>query len=122
MPGAPPDLVKAFAESSSSIRVQWQPPPLSKQNGKITYYKIFCVAKDRPDSEAQVVEVREDKREFVMDELRKFTEYRIWMLAGTQIGDGPISYPIVVKTEEDGKYESIRFSESNSGGWIMDPK
>jgi receptor-type tyrosine-protein phosphatase F len=97
--------VKAYAESSSSIRVAWHPPPESKRNGKITYYKIFYVASERPDSDATMVEVRPDKREFVIDELRKFTEYRIWMLAGTQIGDGPKSYPVVVKTDEDGKID-----------------
>ena len=104
VPGAPPDLVKAYAESSTSIRVVWQPPPENKQNGKITYYKIHFVVSTRLDSEATVLEIKNpDTREFVIDELRKWTEYRIWMLAGTQIGDGPISYPVVVKTDEDGR-------------------
>ena len=103
VPGAPPDLVKAYAESSTSIRVVWQPPPENQQNGKITYYKIHYVVSTRLDSEATVLEIKNpDTREFVIDELRKWTEYRIWMLAGTQIGDGPISYPVVVKTDEDG--------------------
>lgn len=44
-----------------------------------------------------------DKHEFVIDELSKFTEYRVWMLAGTIVGDGPTSYPVMVKTDEDGK-------------------
>ena len=107
MPGAPPDLVKAFAESSSSIRVAWQPPPENKQNGKITYYKIFYVPTKRSESEAVTVEIKADKREFIIDELRKWAEYKIWMLAGTQIGDGPISYPVIVKTDEDGTVVKI---------------
>ena len=40
VPGAPPQLVKAYAESSTSIRVVWQPPPENKRNGRITYYKV----------------------------------------------------------------------------------
>ena len=103
VPGAPPDTVKAYAESSTSLRVAWAPPPESKRNGKITYYKIFYVPNVRSDSEATVVEIKNpDSREFVIDELRKWTEYRIWMLAGTQIGDGPISNPVIMKTDEDG--------------------
>ena len=40
VPGAPPQLVKAYAESSTSIRIVWQPPPENKRNGRITYYKV----------------------------------------------------------------------------------
>ena len=40
--------------------------------------------------------------EYVIDELKKWTEYRVWMLAGTIVGDGPISYPTLVRTGEDG--------------------
>ena len=50
-----------------------------------------------------------ESREILIDELQKWTEYRIWMLAGTQIGDGPISYPVIVKTDEDGRFfETIK--------------
>ena len=97
--------MKAHPESSTSIRVAWEPPPLNKRNGLITYYKIFYVPSNRPDSDATVLTIKnaQDTRDFVIDELNKWTEYRVWMLAGTGIGDGPISYPIVVKTDEDGK-------------------
>ena len=40
--------------------------------------------------------------EYVIDELKKWTEYRLWMLAGTVVGDGPTSYPVLVRTGEDG--------------------
>ena len=46
--------------------------------------------------------------EFVIDELKKWTEYRVWMLAGTIVGDGPSSYPVLVRTGEDGmRYSQI---------------
>ena len=45
--------------------------------------------------------------EFVIDELKKWTEYRVWMLAGTIVGDGPSSYPVLVRTGEDGMTEYI---------------
>ena len=95
-------MVKVHPESSTSIRVQWLPPPLNKQNGEITYYKLFYVIADRPDSEATMIEIPAEKKEFIIDELSKWAEYRVWMSAGTQIGDGPVSYPESVKTDEDG--------------------
>ena len=82
----------------------WEPPPENKQNGMIIYYKIFCVKKSRSDSEATVVEIKNPgAREFILDDLIKWTDYRVWMLAGTSVGDGPKSTPIEVKTDEDGK-------------------
>ena len=98
-------MVNAFPESSSSLRVVWEPPPENKQNGIISYYKIFYVPKSRSDSEATVIEIKNPQaREFVIDELLKWTNYRIWMLAGTSVGDGPKSSPIDIKTDEDGRY------------------
>ena len=125
VPGAPPDLVKAFAESSTSIRVVWQPPPPNKRNGAITYYKLSYAVAGRPDSDATTVEIRNDgdgdnDNEFVIDELLKWTEYRVWMLAGTQIGDGPVSYPVVVKTDEDGTYANA--INSAAGNRNLSPK
>lgn len=105
VPGAPPQGVSAFAESSTSIRVEWQPPPENKQNGQIVYYKIFYVPKTESDSSATVVEIKgSETKEFVVNDLLMWTDYRIWMLAGTIVGDGPKSSPINVRTDEDGKY------------------
>ena len=103
-------MVKAFPETSTSIRVSWQPPPENKRNGKIVYYKIFYVKSTRSDPEATMIEIEKDSLknyEFTIDELLKYTEYRLWMLAGTSVGDGPTSYPIIVKTDEDGTYHLI---------------
>ena len=105
VPGAPPQSVSAFAESSTSLRVVWKPPPDNKQNGIIIYYKIFYVPSSRSDSEATVVEIKSpSSTEFVLDDLLKWTDYRVWMLAGTSVGDGPKSSPIVGRTDEDGEF------------------
>ena len=107
VPGAPPEDVRAYAESSTSIRVVWSPPPKDQRHGKIIYYKIFYVQGTRTDQEATMIKIEREafeKYEFVVDELLKYTEYRVWMLAGTSVGDGPISSPpYQVKTGEDGK-------------------
>lgn len=74
---------------------------MERSNGHIVYYKLQFVENGRSDSEASVVTLK-NQTSFVLDELKKWTEYRIWVLAGTSIGDGPPSYPITIRTHEDG--------------------
>lgn len=86
----------------------WKPPPQEKRNGDITYYKIFyvpsSVAKSKEDESTTMVNIQDpNTSEFVIDSLKKWTEYRVWMIAGTIIGDGPPSYPVLVRTGEDGR-------------------
>lgn len=92
--------VTATAISPTAIRVSWQPPPAERANGRIAYYKLLCVESGRGDSEANVVKL--NATSFVLDELRRWTEYRVWVLAGTSVGDGPASYPVTIRTHEDG--------------------
>jgi hypothetical protein len=66
------------------------------------YYKLQVVESGRSDSEAAMITL--NATSFVLDELKRWTEYRIWVLAGTSIGDGPPSFPITVRTHEDGTY------------------
>lgn len=102
VPGAPPANITAFATSPTTIKVSWSPPPQDRSNGRIVYYKLFFVEEGRSDSEADAVKL--NTTEFVLDELKRWTEYKIWVLAGTSVGDGPKSYPITVQTHEDGMY------------------
>lgn len=100
VPGAPPTNVSGEAVSPTAIRVSWEPPPAERSNGNIVYYKLQVVEAGRSDSEATVVTLNQTT--FILDELKRWTEYRIWVLAGTSVGDGPPSYPITVRTHEDG--------------------
>lgn len=100
VPGAPPRNVTGQAVSPTSILVSWEPPPADRSNGRIVYYKLFAVESGRSDSEASVIKL--NKTSIVMDELKKWTQYRIWVLAGTSVGDGPPSFPTTVRTHEDG--------------------
>ena len=96
----------------------WKPPPVGKRNGDITYYKIFYVPSSVPstreEEEATLVRIEDsDAAEWVIDELRKWTEYRVWMLAGTIVGDGPPSYPVLVRTGEDGRFYCFSSKEND---------
>ncbi|KAM3960723.1 tyrosine-protein phosphatase Lar-like [Aphomia sociella] len=114
VPGAPPMNVTAVPISPTAIRVSWQPPPAERANGRIAYYKLLCVESERGDSEATVVKLNQTT--FTLDELRRWTEYRIWVLAGTSVGDGPASYPVTVRTHEDvpGEPQDVKVSAINS--------
>lgn len=104
-PGGPPSDIRAVAENSESIRVEWQPPPLEQQNGDITYYKLMIVNHSRPNADADVITISDPtQREYLIPNLRKWTEYRVWMQAGTVVGDGVMSEPELVRTDEDGTY------------------
>ena len=106
-PGSPPSDIRANAEDSETIRVEWKPPPLDKQHGEITYYKLMIVNNSRPDSDASVITISDPNVfEYLITKLKKWTEYRVWMLAGTVIGDGLKSEALFVRTDEDGMYAS----------------
>ncbi|XP_023289127.1 tyrosine-protein phosphatase Lar isoform X2 [Orussus abietinus] len=114
VPGAPPHNVNGHATSPTSIWVSWEPPSTNRSNGRIAYYKLQVVENGRADSEAKVILLNDTN--FVLDELKKWTEYRIWVLAGTSVGDGPPSFPILVRTHEDvpGQPQDVKVSTINS--------
>ncbi|KAK7792967.1 hypothetical protein R5R35_007615 [Gryllus longicercus] len=114
VPGAPPQNVSGEAVGPTSIRVSWSPPPAERSNGRIVYYKLQSVESGRSNSEAAVTTV--NTTSFVLDELKRWTEYRIWVLAGTSVGDGPPSFPITVRTHEDvpGDPQDVRVTPINS--------
>jgi len=110
VPGAPPQNVTGESVSPTSIRVAWDPPPAECSNGHIRYYKVLVVESGHLDSEATMITL--NAMSFLPDELKKWTEYRVWVLVGTSIGDGPPSFPITVRTHEDGTY----FIKNNTPG------
>ncbi|XP_053675759.1 tyrosine-protein phosphatase Lar [Anopheles nili] len=114
VPGAPPRNVTVEATSPTTINVSWLPPPVERSNGAIVYYKVFFVEVGRTDSEATVTTL--NSTSLVLDELKRWTEYKIWVLAGTSVGDGPRSYPYTVRTHEDvpGDPQDVKANPVNS--------
>ncbi|XP_030758826.1 tyrosine-protein phosphatase Lar isoform X3 [Sitophilus oryzae] len=115
VPGAPPSNVQGEAVSPTAIRVWWDPPPVNRSNGNIVYYKLYFVEADRSDSEATITKLNATTN-FLLDELKRWTTYRIWVLAGTSVGDGPASYPFTVQTHEDvpGNPQDVKVTPINS--------
>lgn len=110
VPGAPPRNVSGSSVSPTSIMVKWLSPSGDRTNGVIQYYKLYYVQDGFPDEKSTTVKL--NRTQHLLDELKKWTEYRIWIVAGTSVGDGPPSYPTTVRTHEDGTYHNYNLYAS----------
>ena len=106
-PGAPPQAVAGQPLSPTSVLVKWKPPPPDQRNGNIKGYKVFYVKNDDgvTEKDAQVLEVPHNKLEATIDKLAIWTQYKLWVVAFTAAGDGPLSPPIILTTAESGRYK-----------------
>uniref|UniRef100_A0A672MD25 Receptor-type tyrosine-protein phosphatase S n=1 Tax=Sinocyclocheilus grahami TaxID=75366 RepID=A0A672MD25_SINGR len=101
-PSAPPQEVKCTSPSSTSILVSWKPPPVELQNGIMTRYTVQYAATEGDDTSLhQVLDIPPEKYHYLLENLEKWTEYRVTVSAHTEAGEGPESLPQLIRTEED---------------------
>ncbi|NWX32886.1 PTPRD phosphatase, partial [Notiomystis cincta] len=101
-PSAPPQDISCTSPSSTSILVSWKPPPLEKQNGIITAYSIKYVGIDGEDVKPhEILGISSDSTQYLLEQLEKWTEYRISVTAHTDVGPGPESLAVLIRTDED---------------------
>nr|XP_056723657.1 receptor-type tyrosine-protein phosphatase F isoform X2 [Euleptes europaea] len=101
-PSAPPQEVECVSTSSTTIRVSWVPPPAQSRNGVITQYSVAYQAMEGEDSTKHVVEgIGHERSSWDISNLEKWTEYKVWVRAHTDVGPGPESNPVLVRTDED---------------------
>ena len=104
-PSAPPQDVRCFSPSSTNILVSWRPPPTELQNGIITKYAVQYTAIEGDDTTTrQISDIPSQNSQYLLENLEKWTEYRVTVSAHTDVGAGPESLPQVVRTEEDGMF------------------
>lgn len=102
-PSGPPQEVKCYSSSSTSILVRWRPPPIESQNGIITQYTIQYAATEGEDTGTQQTHgISPQSSQYLLENLDKWTEYRVTVMAHTDVGAGPESLPQLIRTEEDG--------------------
>lgn len=100
--GAPQD-VRCHSSSSTNILVSWLPPATELQNGIITQYTVQYAATEGEDTAPrQISGIPPGSSQYLLENLDKFTEYRVSVTAHTDVGAGPESPPQLVRTEEDG--------------------
>jgi len=100
-PNAPPSNVQGHYTSSTSILVHWSNVPAADQNGVILSYTVTFKA--LPDSSPQTKVVSAPTTQVTLTGLNEYTIYSITVFASTVKGDGNVSKPIVVITDEDSK-------------------
>ncbi|XP_035282760.1 receptor-type tyrosine-protein phosphatase delta isoform X10 [Anguilla anguilla] len=101
-PSAPPQDVKCYSPSSTNILVSWLPPPVELQNGIITKYAVHYAAIEGEDTSShQISDLPPESSQYLLENLEKWTEYRVSVSAHTDVGPGPESLPVLIRTDED---------------------
>ena len=88
--------------SSTSILVQWGEVPPDNQNGIIVNYTVTY--KEVPNGSPLTKIVSAPTNQTRLIGLKKYTNYNITVFASTAKGDGNVSEPIIVITDEDSKF------------------
>ncbi|RMC19412.1 hypothetical protein DUI87_04022 [Hirundo rustica rustica] len=116
VPGQPLNF-KAEPESETSILLSWTPPRSDtissyelvykdgehgEENGIITAYSIKYIGIDGEDVKAhEILGISSDSSQYLLEQLEKWTEYRISVTAHTDVGPGPESLAVLIRTDED---------------------
>uniref|UniRef100_A0AAR2IV03 DCC netrin 1 receptor n=1 Tax=Pygocentrus nattereri TaxID=42514 RepID=A0AAR2IV03_PYGNA len=98
LPGAAPQNISLEVIYSRSIKVSWQPPPASAQNGFITGYKIrYRKTGRRGEQEA----IEPNNLWYLFTGLEKGSQYSFQVAAMTVNGTGPSSEWFTAETPEN---------------------
>ena len=105
-PSAPPANVQGHNKSSTSIWVDWDIVPVTDQNGIILTYTVTYMA--LPDKTPQSTVVIAPTTQANLTGLIKYRNYSITVFSSTAKGDGNVSEPIIVITDEDSKLSIVQ--------------
>ena len=96
-----PPSVTVHAVNSHTILVTWQSIPVEKVNGILEGYKVLYTD---VDSNVPFEKLELNGLQTQLTKLKKFTMYKICVLAFTNAGDGVPSECLYKRTDEDGKF------------------
>lgn len=102
-PTGPPLEVRASAQSSTRIRVTWKEPDEWKRNGPLAGYSVVYNPLNRRGQALVKNVTNPNQTRVILTDLRMFTEYEIRVRALGQEGPGPLSRPVMVKTNQGGR-------------------
>ena len=108
VPSGAPLNVAADANSSRSIRVQWDLPPPQQQNGDITGYVLRLI----PITGGEGMDYETKGQFLFVDELSPHTTYECIVAARTSVGTGPFSAIVTIRTLEEGLKQQHTISVS----------
>ena len=100
-PTMPPEEVSLNTLSSTSIKISWASPPTTSTNGVIQGYKvIYGPSKTWYDPKTRDTKISADTKT-ELNNLAKYTNYTVQVLAYTNGGDGVKSEAYTATTEQD---------------------
>ncbi|CAH1795907.1 unnamed protein product [Owenia fusiformis] len=102
-PSGPPESIQVTATGSQSMKVSWRPPAASNRNGKIVGYYIGYKRFNSSEPYMYITQDLkvDDKLEYTILNLEKFTKYTVHVQAYNTKGAGPRSKEYTVLTLED---------------------
>lgn len=104
VPSQPPHSVIIRVLSSQSMEVTWSKPPTNAINGKLLGYRVYYYSTKNPEQVFNRTVTKADERNATLTGLRKFTSYRVRVVAFTRVGEGVASLPRGGTTLEDSKW------------------
>ena len=102
-PTGPPLQVRSQAVSSTEIRVTWLEPDKWQRNGPLIGYTVVYNPLKRKRRVGVKNITNPNQTQALLTGLRMFTEYEIRVRALGLKGPGPLSRPVVEKTNEGGR-------------------
>ncbi|XP_062816774.1 receptor-type tyrosine-protein phosphatase S isoform X2 [Anolis carolinensis] len=117
-PASAPRNVQARMLSASTMIIQWEEPV--EPNGQIRGYRVYYTMEpDQPVSNWQKHNV-DDSLLTTVSSLLEHETYTVRVLAFTSVGDGPLSDPIQVKTQQGVPGQPMNFrAEAKSESTIL---
>ena len=98
-PSHKPTSLRGAVLNSSSIELEWEPPPTEHQNGEIVSYTLLC---SEIDSDGMVTKHISTSTMMTITGLHPYYTYNCSVAAVT-VSQGPFSDPVSITTFEDGK-------------------
>ena len=105
VPTGPPENFTLQVLGSKAVLVSWRPPVFGKQNGVIITYTIVFV--EVPSDTVLTYHLDGNSTELTVDSLRPYYEYNCSMVAATQVGNGPFTTSVTIRTLGDGKHKEF---------------
>uniref|UniRef100_A0A8C2XGK7 protein-tyrosine-phosphatase n=1 Tax=Cyclopterus lumpus TaxID=8103 RepID=A0A8C2XGK7_CYCLU len=105
-PSAAPEGVSCESASSTSLRVNWKPPPIEGQNGELAGYELRYQRVSGAEGGGQGQDVKglpipAQEGQTMLGGLEKWSWYNISMAAFNAEGAGPNSPVVICRTNED---------------------
>ncbi|OCT93751.1 hypothetical protein XELAEV_18011423mg [Xenopus laevis] len=101
VPSRSPENVQASSTSPETITISWSTPPKEALNGILQGFRVIYWANLMDGELGDIKNVTTTQPLLELDNLEKYTNYSIQVLAFTRAGDGVRSEQIFTRTKED---------------------